>query len=717
MRIFLGTLLITFLSLTSLFAQSKKIDSLKILINQPGLQDTSLVALNSNLAKSYISIDIDSAEKYIRKAQNISLGNDQTNYTGFIYLISAEIHRAKGELNEALGDYSNSITINSKRTKRNVGEYYNSIGLIYLELGDFAKAEKYLKQSIRSFYELEDQQKISSLYISLGSVYGSQDNTILATEYFLKALNLKIQQGDSLGISGCYTNLSNIYHRIGEFPKSLEYALKAKEIRLRNSPTSKQLIGVYNNVGTAYESLGNHRVAMANFRHGVDLAFKQNSSEDLVQLYCNIGQCFISQNLIDSAVFYLNRSLEIAKEIEFEEGKMYATNYLADIYYPQKKYAQALDYAKESYNIALKNGIISMIEENANVFFNIYNSQHDWKSAVHWLEIHHLYVDSLKKIEDHKEIAKLNYVNQLQDRDNQIKLLYKENLVQNQENKMQRLYIYIFVCLAILILTFSYVYYEQVKKLSLLNKQLESQNIEIATQSEKLAQINLIKDRVISVMSHDMRGPISSLYSIIELYNSKQISQEELESLFPQLSKSVNSVSILLDNILGWVKSQMAEGDELNLAEVNPHQIVDEIEKVYHHTALQKHIIIANLIPQHLNIISDKNNLSLILRNLVNNAIKFSHHGQKVELMAEKKEDIIKITVKDYGVGMNNDEMQKLFNLDKLHTSLGTNEEKGTGLGLLLVKVSVEKLQGSLTINSKKEMGTEFIIKLPIHYS
>lgn len=715
MRRFSGILFLAIIVMSVSFAQSKKIDSLKNLLNRASLEDTSLVSLNCSLSQNYIPIDIDSAEKYFKKAKSISLDKSFVRYESMKYLVAAAIHQSKEEYQDALEDYSNAITINSQRTKRDVAEYYYSIGLLYWDLGDFKNAEKYLTQSIRSYYELDDQPKISALYVSLGSVFGSQDNTILATAYFIKALNLKSKLNDSLGIAGCYTNLSNVYQRIGENSKSLEYAILAKEIRLRIKPNSQQLIGVYNNIGTAYEALGNHEQAMLNYRLGIDLAFKLNCSEELVQLYSNIGQSFIAQGKKDSAIFHLERALQIANEIDFDEGKMYAYNYLSDIYLAEKNNNLALEFSKKSFVIAEKYGIISMIADNAGNIYEVYKAKNNWENAVYWLEIHHQYNDSLKKIEDQKSVAKLNYTNQIQERDNEIKLLHKENLVKNQENKMQRLYIYVFVCLAILILTFSYVYYEQVKKLSSLNQQLEEQNFEIATQSEKLAQINLIKDRVISVMSHDMRGPISSLYSIIELFNSKQLSQEEIETLFPQLSKSVNSVSILLDNILGWVKSQMVQGDELNLSEVNIHHLVADIEKVYHHTALQKHIHIHNLVPENLILETDKNNLSLILRNLVNNAIKFSHYGQNIELLAERKEDFIKLTVKDYGVGMTAEEIKKLFNPDKLHTSIGTNEEKGTGLGLLLVNVSVEKLQGSLHIQSVKGEGSQFIIKLPIN--
>jgi signal transduction histidine kinase len=300
----------------------------------------------------------------------------------------------------------------------------------------------------------------------------------------------------------------------------------------------------------------------------------------------------------------------------------------------------------------------------------------------------------------------LNYHNQIEDRDNAIKFLSNENEVKNQENKMQRLYIYIFVCLAILILSFSYLYYKQVKLLSDLNRQLEQQNIKIASQSEKLTQMNQLKDRVISVMSHDLRSPINSLYSIVEMFNAKQLSHEEMEALFPELGKTVNSVSILLENILAWVKSQMIQDSSLNVTQFNLHSAIEEIVKLYQPSASQKHLTIKNLILPSLEIKTDKNDLELI--------IKFSNLGQTIELCAEQKDKEWVISVKDNGVGMTEAELQKLFNPDKLHTSIGTNKEKGTGLGLLLVKVSVEKLKGKLSIDSQKGMGSQFNISLPV---
>lgn len=251
------------------------------------------------------------------------------------------------------------------------------------------------------------------------------------------------------------------------------------------------------------------------------------------------------------------------------------------------------------------------------------------------------------------------------------------------------------------------------------NKVLAEYLNTISEKNAELEKANDIKKKLISIISHDLRTPLSNLVNLIYLFENRIISQEETFSIINDLKLGVNVSINLMDNLLTWSFAQ-SNNESIFIDEFLPSYIVDEQFNLLRPNANFKNINLQNSITKETTIYADYKMLEFVVRNLVANAIKFSENSN-IDVYYES-ESIIEnnqifkydvICIKDYGVGMPDKVKENLFDWNNKVTTIGTNKEKGTGLGLLISKEFVEKMNGKLEFESELGKGTTFKIKLP----
>jgi PAS domain S-box-containing protein len=235
---------------------------------------------------------------------------------------------------------------------------------------------------------------------------------------------------------------------------------------------------------------------------------------------------------------------------------------------------------------------------------------------------------------------------------------------------------------------------------------------ELAEQKQKSDDLNNLKDRLLSIISHDFRSPLNSLQGVLTLLQGQMISEAELRELSTKMLERVKVISTFLDNLLNWAKSQM-EGSRVNKSQWNLSEVILDKIKLYQIQAEQKNIWLNCHIPVDLVVLADVNMIQLVLRNLLSNAIKFSPAQSKIELTAhEIAGNFILVSIQDTGMGIEPNKIAKLFGAENIST-LGTHNEPGTGLGLLLCKDFVEKNGGSIWVESVANEGTCFYFTVP----
>lgn len=246
-------------------------------------------------------------------------------------------------------------------------------------------------------------------------------------------------------------------------------------------------------------------------------------------------------------------------------------------------------------------------------------------------------------------------------------------------------------------------------------------DIEIKRINKELIELNATKDKFFSIIGHDLRGPIGGFKSLIEMMilNFDLTDTARLTKALMIIQSSASSTFELLENLLTWARSQRNE-IEFNPANVRLNEIIELSMKPLNGFAHGKQINIIDNLPQNQIVYADSNMLMAIMRNLISNAIKFTHPGKNIYLTAFENKDNWTISIKDEGIGIKNENLYKIFNSSENFTTSGTLKEKGSGLGLLLCKEFVKKHGGKIWVvsdsgNNEGGNGSDFKFSLPRH--
>lgn len=254
---------------------------------------------------------------------------------------------------------------------------------------------------------------------------------------------------------------------------------------------------------------------------------------------------------------------------------------------------------------------------------------------------------------------------------------------------------------------------ELLMQFSKINKELTSNIQVIEEQRQQLEKLNATKDKFFSIVAHDLRSPLRALkmFSSLLIDDFNSLNKKDILTMSKQLSNSVDSTIKMADNLITWAMLQMGES-QFNEETIKVQDITSNIFDVYQNVALKKGINVSFSVDDSLYIIGDKNQIEFVIRNLVNNAIKFTHKNGFVSLTAKSLPDgLVKISVSDNGVGISDEYKRELFSISKKQSTYGTAGEKGIGLGLVLSYEFMKLNGGQIEIESSLGKGTTFHTK------
>ncbi|MBW2938687.1 HAMP domain-containing histidine kinase [Aureisphaera sp. CAU 1614] len=250
-------------------------------------------------------------------------------------------------------------------------------------------------------------------------------------------------------------------------------------------------------------------------------------------------------------------------------------------------------------------------------------------------------------------------------------------------------------------------------KLAFTNNLLEERQIKINQQNKELIQLNKTKDKFFSIIGHDIKQPLNAIEGLLHLLEDSEIQDPDLKEILVNLNQATGNTVDLLNNLLRWALSQTGEIN-FNPTNLNLTQLINESLRILKFQADLKQIIIKDSLVENIIFYCDGDMIQTVVRNLVSNAIKYSNEGGIVEVILLKEKTELVLKIKDYGVGMSQKQVDSLFKLDNLTSTLGTKGEMGTGLGLQLAKDFVKKHQGIIIVESSIGNGTTFIVKFPL---
>ncbi len=248
-------------------------------------------------------------------------------------------------------------------------------------------------------------------------------------------------------------------------------------------------------------------------------------------------------------------------------------------------------------------------------------------------------------------------------------------------------------------------------ELRLKNKKLSTNIDELSKKNTKIQQLSDIQAKLLYIISHDLKSPLATLQNLLNLLVREDLTQEEVMLIAKDLQLSVSNASFLLSNLLEWGVNQMRQGN-LPLSTFNVHHVVKQVIELFELIAKKKKVEIINLVEEQVHITANEGALSLIIRNLVQNALKFTSNGSVTVSMQEENYGNIFI-IQDTGVGMSEEVKNKLFNWENRVKKEGTAKEKGSGLGLLMCRDFITQMGGEIWIESELGRGTKISFSLP----
>lgn len=240
---------------------------------------------------------------------------------------------------------------------------------------------------------------------------------------------------------------------------------------------------------------------------------------------------------------------------------------------------------------------------------------------------------------------------------------------------------------------------------------------ELAERNEKrLIELNATKDKLFSIIAHDLRSPFNGILGLsdVMIQNEQSFTPEVKKGFLKSINSTASNTLVLLNNLLNWGKSLTGQlKPDLKLTDLS--LVVQNVIDIISPTANLKNISIKVVQSNEFNILTDEEMVKTILRNLISNAVKFTQKGGKINVILVLKQNQFEITISDNGIGIKEETRKKLFYIDTNITSPGTENEKGSGLGLVLCKEFVKKLGGKIWVESELGKGSNFKFTLPLN--
>lgn len=544
---------------------------------------------------------------------------------------------------------------------------------------------------------------------TIGTHYYYKSSYPQAIDYFQQSMHLFEQLGDSLRAARCLNNVGMIFYQLENNQEALKYHEKALSIRLSINDKSGMASSL-NNIGIVYFELDNYDKAQEYYIRSLEIQEGLGSKKGVSSSVSNIGLVCFKNKEYNKALEYFERSLRLMKEINNKSGIVINYANIADVYRETNNSSKAILYYGKSLDGALTLGALNDQRYAYLRLSEIHAELGNYRSAYENQALYIKVNDSIFNEKNIEDITALTYQYKHEKEVQAIELQQqKKDAVRAEEEERQKLLrnsLLIGLVLLLLLVVFVFRNFLQKRKANKI----------LAEQKEKVDEANQTKDKFFSIISHDLRGPFSVIVGLSDLLLERYQRYDEVKRLqiISNLNQSSKSAYRLLDNLFTWARSQ-SDSVKFSPENLELKDVVGEVFEDVASFAKRKEIALVNKVPDDVVVFGDKNMVKTFLRNLVANSLKFTHKQGAVEVSAfsASNNHNTKIVVSDTGVGMNENQISNLFRIEKHTATSGTDNELGTGLGLIICKEFVDKHNGEIEIKSVVEEGTEVIITLP----
>lgn len=594
----------------------------------------------------------------------------------------------------------------------------NRAAMALADRQQFDSARRLVRQAITlsesSDYRLGRAQAESTL----ARIYYMTGDYVRCLQPSLSSLRLAEELNDKAEIAHC-KNLVGLVHLVrGQRQLALQDFLHAAELN-QAVGNNQRLASNYFNVGLTYSELGQTERAKEELFRAKELCEKWGVPHIATMAANRLAEVYFKQGQQDSALFFYRSVLE-NKHYQSDWENSFAHTGIATCLYDSGLYEESLKHAEKGLELAEKLRTKWDAREALSVLYRSAEALGDYKRAFSYLLKQKTYSDSLlnetkNMALDSLHLAYERAVNEA---------LKNEKEIALQKLKISRLLAGIAGLCLLFFVSVSFLIYRYARRTKTLNKelavqatslahqkqQLQEQNLIITEQNQRLNELNETKDYLLSIISHDVRAPFASILGILELLSNSELPVSEIRRLHEELYGQTFAALTMVNNLLYWAQSQQ-NGFSTDPVSTYLPQKVDEILDVFGRLAQDKGITIRHAPCENAHILADTDQVKIILQNIVGNAIKFTRPEGSVRIGYDIDERGVSIRIMDDGVGMSDETMQQLLSDDgSMTSSVGTANEGGIGLGMMLVRRFIAINGATLHIESRKGSGSTFVV-------
>ncbi len=557
--------------------------------------------------------------------------------------------------------------------KKGIGQSLLNIGVTYWSQSYCPISLLYLDTAVH-YIPQKDHELLSTVYRHIARDYIDLKDYTSANTFLSKAAD---EAGDDQYLTGeIMTERSLIFARQKQLALAISEVYKALKIEraISNKETEAILLGRLSYIYSEDNSGVNYGKGISCVDSSIALSYINNNKRLRASCWDTKANILAKLHKPDEALKFDGMALALSDSLGIADISARAYRSIIDIYKAKGNVKDQLFY-QESY-IAFLNRQNKLSQQNSSQLIDDHFALDE--------KLH-----SIDAMNRHEEVYNL--------------------VVQSQKN----IIIGLSISLGLLVIAL-YIVYRYYREKRILAKNLNEQNHAtvvqtqlIEVQAQHLEELNNLKNKLLLVIGHDLRGPIGNLSSLTTLFEGGHLKDEEVKQVMSSISPVVKGAELTLKNLLDWAENQI-KGTSLQATSVTLKPIVEEIENIFKYSFDQKNIGFGYEIPEEHVVYIDPNHLRVILRNLISNAIKFTPAKGNISVTSHFTNDKITISVKDTGRGMDTDEIERLLSVKTHFTKPGTQGEKGTGIGLLLCRELIELNGGELWLTSEVNRGTTF---------
>ncbi|MDO1511081.1 tetratricopeptide repeat protein [Maribacter confluentis] len=595
----------------------------------------------------------------------------------------------------------------SKLTKYKKGE-----GYAYLRLGDYY-SQLMDKDNYKKYYdkaiEIADNYSYEKLKLIVINNYGTtlsiNGDVDEALKYYLEGIEIGEKNKDNLMLPILYDNIAIMYSGL----KDYETALIFHENSLLLSEKSKSaftMAKTLSNMGFAYAYLHKFENAEDVLKRAIPIFIEEDNMDWLSFCYEVKGIIALEKKQFEDALEWYMESNLLCEDLDYFTGTINTYNGLAEAYIGLGQIDSAEHYALKANKAASTTHYPEILMKSAKTLADINRIKGEFEVA---LDYQDEYLALAEKADTENFKKGLAMLRSYQKYEAQKKQILDEK---NRELAGQQALTYIALAGLLLLIIMLVLIYRNFKIQGRFNGILQKKQQILVNRELQLKESNNTKDKLFSLIAHDLRGPIHSFHGLMQFYVRGQMTKEETDKFLPVALQDLSSIADMLDNLLIWGKTQI-NGTKHEPKNININDLIENNMRLLKPLADKKSIQVKSNAEKNLVSYSDDAHVDIVLRNLIGNAIKFTHKNGKITIDATENESELVLSVADNGVGMSSEKQENLFNKNNYESTYGTNNEKGTGLGLFLCKEMVEMNGGRIWVKSVIDQGSTIYFTIP----